>query len=97
MINGLNPGVLFYWLTMMTILPNTPPSLHIHHVYIQMIFIGLILLTFFSVDVLKISAAKKLKEFLTPSWIRVVNFVLGSILILFGLLFLVQGIHQLVK
>ena len=97
MINGLNPGVLFYWLTMMTLLPNTPPSLHIHHVYIQMIFIGLILLTFFSVDVLKISAAKKLKEFLTHSWIRVVNFVLGSILILFGLLFLVQGVHQLVK
>ncbi len=97
MINGLNPGVLFYWLTMMTLLPSTPDSLEIGHFYIQSIFIGLILLTFFSVDVLKISGAKKLKEFLTPSWIRVVNYVLGIILVLFGLLFLVQGLHDLLK
>ncbi len=97
MINGLNPGVLFYWLTMMTLLPTAPASLKIDHIYIQLIFICLILATFFSVDVLKISGAKKLKEFLTPSWIRVVNFVLGSILILFGLLFLVQGLHNLLK
>lgn len=97
MINGLNPGVLFYWLTMMTLLPEAPESLHISHNYIQGIFIGLILLTFFSVDVLKISGAKKLKEFLTPSWIRVVNYVLGIILVLFGLLFFVQGLHDLLK
>lgn len=97
MINGLNPGVLFYWLTLMTLLPKTPESLDIPHIYIQLVFVGFVLVTFFSVDVLKISGAKKLKEFLTPSWIRVVNFVLGSILILFGLLFLVQGVHELVK
>lgn len=96
-INALNPGVLFYWLTLMTIVPSAPPHLGLKHIYTQMIYIALILITFFSVDVLKIIGAKKLKDFLTPSWIRVVNLVLGVILLLFGALFLVQGILAFVK
>lgn len=97
MINALNPGVLFYWLTMMSLLPEAPESLKLDHIYTQMIYILIILITFFSVDVLKIIGAKKLKDFLTPSWIRVVNLVLGFILILFGFLFLVQGVLALLK
>jgi threonine/homoserine/homoserine lactone efflux protein len=96
MINALNPGVLFYWLTMMSLLPQAAPELKLSYVSVQIIYISLILLTFFSIDILKIIGAKKLKEFLTPAWIRVVNIVLGSILMLFGLLFLVQGIRGLV-
>ncbi len=96
MINALNPGVLFYWLTMMSLLPEASQDLNLTHLYVQVIYISLILITFFSVDILKIIGAKKLKEFLTPSWIRVVNIVLGSILMLFGLLFLIQGIRGLV-
>ncbi|WP_066757151.1 LysE family translocator [Crocinitomix algicola] len=97
MINALNPGVLFYWLSLMTLIPEAPENLKIDHVYTQMIYIGIILVTFFSVDVLKISGAKMLKDFLTPSWIRVVNMVLGFILIFCGILFLVQGILALLK
>lgn len=97
MINALNPGVLFYWLTLMSLLPEAPASLKLDHVYTQIIYITLILITFFSIDILKIIGAKKLKDFLTPSWIRVVNLVLGIILTLFGLLFLVQGILALLK
>lgn len=96
MINALNPGVLFYWLTMMSLLPEASEELNLTHIYVQGIYISLILVTFFSVDILKIIGAKKLKEFLTPAWIRVVNIVLGSILMLFGLLFLVQGVRGLV-
>jgi threonine/homoserine/homoserine lactone efflux protein len=96
MINALNPGVLFYWLTMMSLLPEVSDELNLSNVYVQVIYITLILITFFSIDILKIIGAKKLKEFLTPAWIRVVNLVLGSILMLFGLLFLVQGIRGLV-
>lgn len=97
MINALNPGVLFYWLSLMTLIPEAPEHFEIDHVYTQMIYIGIILVTFFSVDILKISGAKKLKDFLTPSWIRVVNMVLGVILVLCGLLFLLQGIFSLLK
>ena len=96
-INALNPGVLFYWLTLMTLVPEAPPHLGLPHTYTQMIYITLILITFFSIDVLKIIGAKKLKDFLTPNWIRVINIVLGFILIVFGTLFLIQGILNLVR
>ena len=97
MIVTLNPGVLFYWLTIMTLVPEAPPKLGLDHTYTQMIYIILILITYFSIDVLKIIGATKLKDFLTPNWIRVVNIVLGFILILCGLLFLAQGILNLIK
>lgn len=97
MINALNPGVLFYWLSLMSLIPEAPEHMHIDHIYTQMIYISIILATFFSVDILKIIGAKKLNDFLTPSWIRVVNMVLGIILIICGLLFFVQGIISLLK
>ncbi|MGB1103908.1 MAG: LysE family translocator [Crocinitomicaceae bacterium] len=96
-INALNPGVLFYWLTLMTLVPEAPHHLGLPHAYTQMIYITLILITFFSIDVLKIIGAKKLKDFLTPNWIRILNLVLGFILISFGLLFLTQGILNLAR
>ena len=97
MINALNPGVLFYWLTLMSILPAAPESLKLTHIQTQGIYIAIILITFFGIDVLKIIGAKKLKDFLTPNWIRVLNVVLGVILIVFGTFFLIQGIFELLK
>ncbi len=96
-INALNPGVLFYWLTLMTLVPEAPHHMGLPHNYTQLIYITLILITFFSIDVLKIIGAKKLKDFLTPNWISVLNVVLGFILISFGLLFLIQGILNLLR
>ncbi len=96
-INLLNPGVLFYWLTLMTLLPDPSPELGLNHTQALIIYIGLILLTFFSLDVLKVLGAKKLKEILTPQWMRLINVVLGIILILFGTIFLIQGIIALMK
>lgn len=97
MINALNPGVLFYWLTLMTILPSAPPGFYLGPVSTKMVYIGIILITFFGIDVLKILGAKKLKDILTPAWIRVVNILLGIILILFGTLFLIKGILPLLN
>lgn len=95
-INSVNPGVLFYWLTLMSILPDPNPSLMLSENQGLMIYIIIVLITFFSVDVLKILGAKKLKEILTPEWMRLINMVLGIVLILFGGLFLFQGIIALV-
>lgn len=96
-INAVNPGVLFYWLTLMSVLPKTPDELHLSHQQGLFIYISIILITFFSLDVLKIFGAKKLKEILTPQWMYVVNLVLGIILLVFGALFLFQGIINLLK
>ena len=97
MINAINPGVLFYWLTLLSIIPDSPDSLDINKFYTQLIYISIILITFFGIDILKILGAKKLKDFLTPAWIRIVNRVLGFILVTFGTLFLIQGIIALLK
>ena len=90
--NMLNPGVLFYWLTLMTILPEAPPELGLTRNNAVFLYIIIILITFFSIDVLKIIGAKKLKGILTPMWMRNLNLALGIVLICFGVLFLTQGL-----
>jgi len=97
MINAVNPGVLFYWLTLMSLLPETPDFLGITKTQSLAIFIAIILMTFFSIDVLKILSAKKLKEILTPQWMYMINLVLGIILLCFGTLFFFQGIFAFLK
>jgi threonine/homoserine/homoserine lactone efflux protein len=96
-INAVNPGVLFYWLTLMSLLPDTPPELSLNRTQGLVIYISVILITFFGLDVLKIFGAKKLKEILTPQWMYVVNLVLGIILLVFGTLFLFKGIFALLR
>jgi threonine/homoserine/homoserine lactone efflux protein len=96
-INAVNPGVLFYWLTLLSLLPDSPETIDLSRTNTQLIYIAIILITFFGIDVLKILGAKKLQDFLTPGWIRVVNLVLGFVLISFGSLFLIQGIVALLK
>ncbi|MBI3134847.1 MAG: LysE family transporter [Bacteroidetes bacterium] len=96
-INAVNPGVLFYWLTLMSLLPDTPPELALNRTQGLIIYIAIILITFFGLDVLKIFGAKKLKEILTPQWMYVVNLVLGIILLVFGTLFLFKGIFALLR
>ncbi|MEX1001946.1 MAG: LysE family transporter [Crocinitomicaceae bacterium] len=90
--NLLNPGVLFYWLTLMSILPEAPARLGLERQDQIAMYIVIILITFFSIDVLKIFGAKKLKDILTPLWMRNLNLALGIVLICFGTLFLTQGI-----
>lgn len=96
-INFLNPGVLFYWFTLISVVPEAPAKLGLNHNQNVIIYVSIILTTFFAIDVLKVLGAKKLKDILTPSWIRVVNLVLGVILVCFGTLFLVQGILAIWK
>lgn len=96
MINAVNPGVLFYWLTIMSLLP-TDTSLGLSKTQVLLICIIIILITFFSLDVLKIVLAKKLKEILTAQWMYMINLVLGIILLVFGTLFLFQGIFAFLK
>jgi len=97
MLNAVNPGVLFYWLTIMSLLPTAPDSLGLTRTQVLLIFIVIILVTFFSLDVLKIVLAKKLKDILTAQWMYMINLVLGIILLVFGTLFLFQGIFAFLK
>ena len=96
--NAVNPGVFFYWLTLMSILPQAPPEMGFtersHAIFAYII---IILITFFAIDILKIIGAKKLRMVLTPQWMRNLNLALGIVLIAFGVLFLTQGIVMYTK
>jgi threonine/homoserine/homoserine lactone efflux protein len=50
-----------------------------------------ILLTFFSVDILKIIGATKLRVFITPNVLKRLNLILGAILMVFGVVLIIRG------
>lgn len=96
--NAVNPGVFFYWLTLMSILPAAPREMGFtqrsHEIFA---YIVVILITFFAIDILKIFGAKKLRMVLTPQWMKNLNLALGIVLVGFGVLFLTQGIVMYAK
>ncbi|MEO9533833.1 MAG: LysE family transporter [Crocinitomicaceae bacterium] len=97
LFNIINIGVLAFWLTVLTVLPEAPPHLGLSRQNAVLIYIIIILIIFVGVDVLKIIGAKKLKEVLTPQWMNNLNLALGIVLICFGLLFLAQGLMAYAK
>ena len=86
-LNFLNPMVLFYWFAVLTIDTESVAS----GGWQAMTFISVILITFFSIDVLKIVSAKKLRVFITPPVLKQINRILGGILIIFGIVLIIRG------
>ncbi|HIP37508.1 MAG TPA: hypothetical protein EYG85_11715 [Crocinitomix sp.] len=91
-LNAVNPGVLFYWLTIISTLRGKEKLFGLNENFTVLLYLLVILLTFFSIDILKIVYANKLKNILTPAWLQIINRVLGIILICFGIIFLLKGI-----
>ncbi len=88
MLNLVNPMVIFYWFSVMALGTEHGADSWIDNI----LFIGILLITFFSIDVLKIMGAKKLRPFITDPLLRSLNRITGSILFLFGVVLLLQGI-----
>jgi threonine/homoserine/homoserine lactone efflux protein len=86
-LNFLNPMVLFYWFAVLTIDTDRVAL----GGWQAISFIAIILLTFFSVDILKIFGAKKLRVFITPSVLKRLNLILGAILMIFGIVLIIRG------
>lgn len=81
-LNAINPGVLVYWIAACTTATeelNIPENLLIYY------FIAT-LGTMFSIDVLKIYYASKLKDKLTPKALNKISVAVGCVLILFGII-----------
>jgi threonine/homoserine/homoserine lactone efflux protein len=94
-LNAVNPGVLFYWLTIISTLRGKNKLLDLNENMTVILYLLVILITFFGIDVLKIVYANKLKNILTPAWLLIINRVLGIILICFGFIFLLKGIFAI--
>jgi threonine/homoserine/homoserine lactone efflux protein len=80
-VNGLSPMVLFFWLATVSVatsqLGYTSPKN-------AMIFFASIILTVFTTDVIKAKLADKLRLLITPTVIRVLNIVLGVVMVIFA-------------
>jgi len=86
LLNFINIGVLLGWLGFIVVgssLTETSQELWV--------FLGTILAVYFLVDLLKIAAAKKLKNKLTPRRIYKTKKIVALVILGFGILLLVQG------
>jgi len=86
-LNMMNPAVLLYWLTVMAVGVD---SFGTEDSRLVIFFVAL-LVTFFSIDILKIFGASYLRRFLKDSIIERINIFTGITFILGGIFFLVKG------
>jgi threonine/homoserine/homoserine lactone efflux protein len=91
LLNIANPLVVFYWFSVMTLGSKNSPSGDPQHSSI-LFFLGVILITFFSVDLLKIFGAKKLRPLVTDKLLIALNHLIGIVFVIFGVFLVVQGI-----
>lgn len=93
-INGLTPMVLVFWLGTVgvatTKLGYSTPGKAIP-------FFVAIVCTVFLTDIIKAKLADKLRQALTPRFIRTMNLVLGLVMLIFGgrLIFMADNFHVL--
>jgi threonine/homoserine/homoserine lactone efflux protein len=86
-LNFINIGVLAFWMGIIIVFG---PKLNMETDRI-ILFITVIILTYFAVDILKIMVAKQLKSRLTPNNIYKIKRVISVILMIFGSFLIVQG------
>lgn len=90
LLNLANPMVVFYWFSVMTLgAENTPDG---SSKYSMIVFLGTILITFFSFDLLKIIGAKKLRPLVTKNLLKGLNRLIGIVFVGFGVVLIVQAI-----
>lgn len=95
LLNFANPMIILYWLSVITIgIQKQERFIGIDPI---LIYLLIILITFFSIDIIKIFAAKKLRPFVTPQLLHNLNRFISFILIGFGTLLFFQGIVYFIK
>jgi threonine/homoserine/homoserine lactone efflux protein len=87
LLNFANPLVIFYWLSVASIAKRESTEDSNSMLFL---FLGSILLTFFSFDILKIFMAKKIKNFVNESMLNLLNKIIGVLFVAFGLFFMLR-------
>lgn len=91
LLNFANPMVIFYWFSVMTLAIKKTHVANGESAPI-LFFIGIILVTFFSIDLLKIVGAKRLRPLVTDNLLKALNHLIGIVFIGFGIFLLINGI-----
>jgi threonine/homoserine/homoserine lactone efflux protein len=89
LLNLANPMVVFYWFSVMTLADG---GATMDRNTAVVIFVAVILFTFFSIDLLKIMGAKKLRPLLNARRLRFLNKFIGIVFIVFGVALAARGI-----
>ena len=95
LLNLANPLVVFYWFSVMTL--GAKDAAEGGSVNSMLIFIASILITFFSIDLLKIFGAKSLRPMVTDKLLKGLNRFIGIVFFGFGAVLIAQGIIGFVK
>ena len=90
LLNLANPLVIFYWFSVMTLAAETTGESDGSSKMI--LFLGTILITFFSFDLLKIIGAKSLRPLVTNRLLKGLNRLIGIVFAAFGVVLIAQGI-----
>jgi threonine/homoserine/homoserine lactone efflux protein len=81
LINGLSPMVLFFWLATVSLATT---QLGYTSGEKALVFFASIVLTVFTTDIIKAKLADKLRALITPKVIRIMNVVLGIVMVIFA-------------
>jgi threonine/homoserine/homoserine lactone efflux protein len=91
LLNFANPGVIFYWITVIALGADGKKNANEAIDESTYWYILIIMVTFFSVDMLKIFGAKKLRPFITENVLVGLNRLIGLIIIGTGVLLVIKG------
>ena len=90
-LNFANPFVIFYWLSVMSLAQTLTNSNSESAVYS---FLGIILATFMSIDLIKIFLAKSLRPLVTNSFLKAINQLIGIVFTVIGIFLIIQYIDR---
>jgi threonine/homoserine/homoserine lactone efflux protein len=91
LLNFANPLVVFYWFSVMTLAAHAIKMDPNMDDYYLLIYLAVVLLTFFGIDLLKIAAAHKLRPLVTPQLLVSLNRLIGIVFSIFGLFLVLQN------
>ena len=89
-LNIANPAVIFYWLSILSLAAQSVPDNTKNPNTWILLFISILLGTYFSIDVLKVFTAKRLRTLVNQNLLNALN-------ILIGVIFFLTGIFQIIK
>ena len=89
-LNIANPAVIFYWLSILSLAAQSLPDNTKNPNTWILLFLSILLGTYFGFDILKVFGAKKLRTLVNQNLLNALN-------ILIGLIFLLTGVFQLIK
>ena len=89
-LNIANPAVIFYWLSILSLAAQSVPDNTKNPNTWILLFISILLGTYFGIDVLKVFTAKRLRTLVNQNLLNALNFLIG-------LIFFLTGIFQIIK